>query len=203
MHLPFYLGWLLSRLFFTLLYRVRVRGRENIPKEGPFILATNHISYFDPPLVGCVIKRSVYFMAKEELFRHGMRLFFLAIHALPIRRGAVDRRALKMCADRLAQGFGLVIFPEGTRTKTGHMLPARPGLGMVAKTTGCPIVPGYISGSNRLWRCFLGQDRLSVTYGPPITSEEAAAFANDKSGWQGLSDEVLNRVRAIRDGNPG
>ncbi|HOP05831.1 MAG TPA: lysophospholipid acyltransferase family protein [candidate division Zixibacteria bacterium] len=199
MKILYYTGKSLTWLIFKILFRIRIRGTENIPAEGPFILATNHLSYFDPPLSGSFFKREVYFMAKQELFKN--KLFGGIIrrtNALPIRRGAVDRAALEMCLGVLERGEALTIFPEGTRSKGDKFLSAKPGIGMVAVRAGCPIVPAYIHGSNHLSACFFGRDRMSITYGKPITADEVAAYSADKQGYQALAEAVMERIGALK-----
>lgn len=199
MKILYHTGKSLTWLIFKLLFRIRIRGKENIPAAGPFILATNHISYYDPPLSGSFIKREVYFMAKQELFKN--KLFGGIIkrtNALPIRRGTVDRAALEMCLGVLERGDALTIFPEGTRSKTDKFLPAKPGIGMVATRARCPIVPAYIHGSNNLKACFFGRDRMSITYGKPIPAEEVARFGTDREGYQALAEAVMERIGALK-----
>ena len=192
-------GKSLTWLIFKLIFRIRVRGQENIPAEGPFILATNHISYYDPPLSGSFFKRPVHFMAKQELFNS--KLFggiLRRVNALPIRRGVFDRAALETCLGVLERGEALTIFPEGTRAKTDRFLPAKPGIGMVATRARVPIVPAYIHGSNRLKDCFLGRERMTITYGKPISAEEVAAFESNKQGYQALAEAVMERIAALK-----
>jgi 1-acyl-sn-glycerol-3-phosphate acyltransferase len=195
----YWLGWFLTRVLGTIVFRVRVRGREHIPRSGGFILASNHISYYDPPLVGSFQRRELYFMAKKELFRN--KLFGAVItstNSLPIKRGAVDRRAIELCSGVLASGFGLVMFPEGTRAPKGEFLPAKPGLGMLAVAARVPIVPCYIHGSNDLKACFWGKDRMSITYGEPFPAEWVESFGDSKASYQALAEAVMGRIAEIK-----
>ncbi len=161
-----------------LVFRIRISGRENFPKSGGFILATNHISYYDPPLVGSWAPRQVYFFAKQELFKN--KLFGWLIrqtNALPVKAGS-DRPSGAGDVARMSsgKGYGLTIFPEGTRSKTDDFLDPKPGSGCWRCEAGCPIVPGYLHGANKLKDCFLGRERMSMRYGEPFPAEWVKSF---------------------------
>ena len=181
------------------IFRIRVRGRDNIPSEGAVILASNHISYYDPPLVGSFVKREVHFMAKKELFRN--RLFgklISSLNAHPVNRQGFDKKALEMAGGLLKEGKLLIIFPEGTRAKEGRFLPPRPGIGMIAVTSEAPVVPVYIHGANRLKDCFLGKEKLAIIYGEPIPRGEIEKFGREKEGYYGLAEEILRRIGELK-----
>ena len=183
------------------IFRIRVRGRDNIPSEGAVILASNHISYYDPPLVGSFVKREVHFMAKKELFRN--RLFgklISSLNAHPVNRQGFDKKALEMAGGLLKEGKLLIIFPEGTRAKEGRFLPPRPGIGMIAVTSEAPVVPVYIHGANRLKDCFLGKEKLAIIYGEPIPRGEIEKFGREKEGYYGLAEEILRRIGELKEG---
>jgi 1-acyl-sn-glycerol-3-phosphate acyltransferase len=195
----YYFVWLSSRLISKLFYGIRVKGTEHFPRKGGFILATNHISYYDPPLVGGWCPRGLYYLAKKELFKPWAGWILRGVHALPVRRGAVDRKTLDTCVEIIQSGSGLLIFPEGTRARKGSFLPAKPGIGMIALRAACPIVPAYIKGSNHLTDCFWRRERMSITYGEPLTASEVASFTVDKQGYLALSETVMERIRILRD----
>lgn len=148
--------WLTSRtcwLLFSLFFSLRVYGRENIPKKGPFIIAANHCSHLDPPLMGGVFQRSLSFMAKAELFTHGFLHWYISrLGAFPIRRGAPDRRAIRLAGDILKAGGALVIFPEGTRSRDGKLQEPQTGVAMILKQSPeTPVLPVYIDGTYQVW----------------------------------------------------
>lgn len=135
-------------VFLRLFNHWEIQGRENIPTKGPFILAANHLSKWDPPILACSIPRDVHFMAKEELFK--IPLFSTLIthlHAFPVKRGRMDRNALKLSAKLLAEGEVLGLFPEGTRSKTGELLPLQQGAALFALRAGVPIIPVGLAGT--------------------------------------------------------
>jgi 1-acyl-sn-glycerol-3-phosphate acyltransferase len=199
MKILYYLGWSATRIISKLVFRIRVTGREHFPTKGGFILATNHISNYDPLLVGSWTARQVYFFAKQELFKN--KLFGWVIrqtNALPVKRGAIDRQALEMSLDVISKGYGLTIFPEGTRSKIDGFLAPKPGVGMLAVRAGCPIVPGYLHGSNKLKDCFWGRERMSMRYGEPFPAEWVKAMELEKDGYQRIADAVMERIAQLK-----
>jgi len=199
MKIAYYTGWLLTRIVSKLVFRIRISGQEHIPTSGGFILATNHRSNFDPLLVGSWSTRQMYFLAKKELFRNPVFGGLIRrTNALPVNRGAVDRDGLKMCADVVHKGFGLTIFPEGTRSRTTEFLPAKPGIGMIACQAGCPIVPGYVHGSNMLSRCFRGSERMLIRFGEPLSADWVRSFEPKKESYQAIAEAVMQRIASLR-----
>src|SRR3954453_14875494 len=117
-------------------------GRKNIPKKGPVILAANHRSFLDPFLIGCCLRRPVYFLAKRELFDKRWQGWLLnGLGAFPIKRGESDEEAMATGRGGLEGGGGLVIFPEGTRIRKGPLGRPKRGVGRLALETGAPVVP--------------------------------------------------------------
>jgi len=199
MKILYYSGWSLTRLVSKIVFRIKVSGREHFPKSGGFILATNHRSYFDPLLVGSWAPRQVYFLAKQELFKNKFfGRIITATNALPVRRGTIDRNALKLCLDAIDGGDGLTIFPEGTRAKGADFLEPKPGVAMIATQAKVPIVPGYVHGSNRLKDCFWGRDRLRIRFGKPILPEDIESSAVDKEGYIKLTQLVMERIEELK-----
>lgn len=204
MKILYYGGWLFTRVVFNLFFRIRISGQENIPREGGFILASNHLSYLDPPLVGTWVPRQVYFMAKQELFKNRLLGNIITrTNALPLRRGTIDRVALKRCVETLKAGYVLTVFPEGTRAKEGHFLKPKPGIGMIAVRAGCPIVPTFIDGSNRLWDCLLGRYRLSITYGKPLARDWIESFEATKESYTRIAETVMEQIATLKKRSSG
>src|SRR5690349_14319145 len=124
--------WILCAILFQVLLRRRIRGTHNVPKRGPVILASNHASNIDPPVVGTCIWRPCAFMAKEELFENKLFGWFNRnLYAFPVKRGTGDRGALKKALEILESGWPLVMFPEGTRSETGEMMVPELGVAMI------------------------------------------------------------------------
>ena len=199
MKILYYTGRGLTRIIFGLFFRIKIRGQENLPPDGGFILASNHLSYFDPPLVGSWVPRQVYFMAKQELFENPLLAGVIRrTNALPLRRGTIDRVALDQCVETLKAGYVLTVFPEGTRAKEGHFLKPKPGIGMVAVRAKCPIVPTLVQGSNRLMACLLGRNRLSITYGKPLEVDWVESFDATKESYAQIAEAVMERIASLK-----
>lgn len=181
-----------------------VRGQSHVPRDGGLIVASNHISYFDPPLVGTAAVRELHFLAKEELFRPPVfGSLIRAYNAIPIRRGAVDIRGLSKAMEVLRAGHALIVFPEGTRMRDGELHRAKPGVGMLAVNTGARIVPCYIQGSDRNpgeW--ITRRTKPRVSFGPVRTWQElAGADAGLEPGralYQSVGDGVMRDIAALK-----
>jgi len=151
-----------------------VHGREHVPKAGAVIVASNHISFWDPLLVGTAAIREQHFLAKEELFRPPLGWLIRTYNAIPIRRGMADLSGLSKARDVLRAGRSLILFPEGTRARGDELRPARPGLGMLAVATDALVVPTCILGSDRPRKWLVRQSKLRVDFGSPRTWRELA-----------------------------
>ena len=151
---------------FAVIARVRLNGIENVPTEGPFIIAANHLSWTDIPLIPLNFTRKVIYMAKEEYFSSKLAWLVRFLGAFPVKRGEADRQALRAAEEQLKKGNILVIFPEGTRSRTRTIAKAHPGMGMIALRSGVPVVPVAISGSERILKSF--RPRVTISYGEPM-----------------------------------
>lgn len=152
----------LTRLFLgsvaRLVYRPVIEGRENIPRTGPLLLASNHLSFVDSIVIPLVAPRRVVFLAKAEYFTgHGLRgvwtrWFFTAVGAVPIQRGTAGaaQGALDSALEILHEGLAFGIYPEGTRSRDGRLYRGRTGVAWLALTAGCPVVPVALSGTQEI-----------------------------------------------------
>ena len=196
----YYIACFLIRIVTKLVFRIRIYGQEHIPKEGGFILAPNHISYVDPPVVGSWIPRIVYFMGKKELFDNKLLGWYLhQVNTLPVKRGVMDMNAIKLCLKKIKDGYGLIIFPEGTRSKTDKFLEPKAGIGMIAYRSNCPIVPVYIQGFNRLSDCFWGKEKLTITIGEPISAEWIKSIKQGKEGYLVIAQKVIENLADLKE----
>ena len=131
--------------------RLKVSGRQNIPKRGGFILASNHLSYLDPVVLGIACPRDLNFMAKEELFRNPFFGWVLRnVGAFPVKRKSADTSALKEAIKRVSSGKGLVLFPEGGRGNGAELDPAEAGIGFIAAKAAAPVIPALIKGTEQI-----------------------------------------------------
>ena len=154
-------------VFYRLVYPARVDGLENIPEEGGFILCCNHISNRDPFYLAIPIqKRYLHFMAKVELFKwKPMARFVTALGGFPVDRGHNDLNAVRTALKLVAEGHGLALFPQGTRSKDNSRTPMLTGVSMIALRSGAPVIPAYIGGPYRPFR------RVQLSFGKPVSFE--------------------------------
>src|SRR5919199_4110940 len=144
--------WLLIP-FFRLYFRLDRIGREHIPQTGPLLLAANHRSFLDPFILGTMLKRPVYYVAKRELFEKRWQAWILsALGAFPVRRGESDEESVATAKAILARGDAVVIFPEGTRIRHGSLGRPKRGVGRLALESGAPVVPIAIAGTENVRR---------------------------------------------------
>jgi 1-acyl-sn-glycerol-3-phosphate acyltransferase len=191
------------RTLTSVLSEWRVEGAEHVPREGPLLIASNHISFWDPPVVGSAVPRETYFLAKEELFGNpAFRWVIRSFNAIPIRRGVGDLRGVARALDVLRRGGALIMFPEGGRMRDGELHPARPGLGMMAVHADAPIVPCYVAGTNHPRRWLTRRARLWLTFGPPRSwrewAGEAAAGPRGRALYQAIGDAVMEQIARLR-----
>jgi 1-acyl-sn-glycerol-3-phosphate acyltransferase len=180
----------------------RVTGEENFPKTGGVIVAVNHCANYDPVLVGLACPRQLAFLGKIELFRNpllGVLLRYLG--AIPLHRGAADTGAMRAAVEVLSSGKPLLLFPEGTRSKTGRLQRGRRGAGMLAARTGCPILPVHLSGSFHMFRNLLRR-RVEVRIGRPFPVPPAPpAGLSVKEWYRRLGEDTMTRIKELQDGH--
>jgi 1-acyl-sn-glycerol-3-phosphate acyltransferase len=163
-------------IFFKLFHRHRVYGLENLPK-GPAIIAPNHLSLYDPPLVSCSIPEELHFVAKKGLFDSTLFASIITyLNAHPISGSEQDLTTIKLICRLLQNGNKVVIFPEGSRSEDGELLELKQGVGMLAIRNNVPIVPVHISGTFEVWPIHNKWPRLfgrtSCTIGKPIHPDQ-------------------------------
>jgi len=182
-------------------FGLRVRGVENIPSSGPALIVSNHQSILDPPLIGGAARRQIYFLAKAELFRIPVfgRLI-RALHARPVRREGSDPAALRTAAQLLDEGKALLVFPEGTRSLDGRLGAGKPGVGMLAVTSGAPVVPAYVSGTLEALpkgAAWPRRSQVSVSFGPALHFKVRRGVGR-KEGYREAAEDMMREIAQLK-----
>jgi 1-acyl-sn-glycerol-3-phosphate acyltransferase len=177
-------------------FRIRLEGEEHIPEAGPVILASNHRSNMDPVLLASAVRRPVAFMAKAELFVGPLGWIMRWIGQFPVRRGGIDREALRRTDAVLARGSMLGLFPEGTRGD-GRFSAVHPGLAYIVVRQRCPVLPVAIFGTDRVrrrfgWLPFASPVRIVI--GPQIDLPKSTS---DRAGRRAASELLRRRLQAF------
>ena len=191
----------ICKLFLIIYMGFRVYGKEKVPKKGAFILASNHVSHLDPPAVASASPRMVHFMARRTLFDNW--LFNQVVGRcglIPVKRGEGDIGAMKTAIRLLKSGKVIFLFPEGTRSETGEMNEAQPGIGYLSLMGGAPILPAYVDGTDialpkgakRITRT-----RISVYIGDLIDPKKLDLPRDKKEAAQKLADHVAGEIKRL------
>lgn len=163
----------------------KVKGKENIPKEGAFLLCSNHRAYIDPVLIAAGCKRQLTFMAKDDLFKKPVLGWLIkSFGAFPIKRGKGDAAAIMATLKIMKKGGATVIFPEGTRMKKGVRKRINSGIIRLAVQCNVPIVPAFLTAN-------------SVTYGEPVSYEKYSDDVQDCDVMQHLADELMDTIYSL------
>lgn len=184
------------RILLKILFFIRYEGVENVPQGRNAIFMGNHTSMIDPVSICAAVRdREISFMGKKELFDNKFLCWlFTSIHAFPVDRGNMDMSAIRNAMNILKSGASMGIFPEGTRSREGHMLPLLSGASMLAVKSGCDVVPVYIDGGYHLFR------RTIVRIGKPISTKEIAANHRGKAAIDALTVQMEASFAELSNG---
>jgi 1-acyl-sn-glycerol-3-phosphate acyltransferase len=183
---------------FRLLWGVRVEGRDNVPASGPALIASNHRSLLDPPLVGCTVPRETGFVAKRELF--GVPVLgplIRSLYAIPIDRTRLSMETMDELAGFLDTGRLLLYFPEGTRSRDGRLGRARVGVGVLLARRPVPVIPVWVEGTESPFRNLFRRGRMRIVYGVPHALPEGLEPSDPRARARALAALVLDRVREL------
>jgi len=179
-----------------------VRWAEHGPASGPALIVSNHQSILDPPVIGGAARRQIYFLAKAELFRIPMfGSLIRALHARPVRREGSDPGALRTAAQLLGEGKALLVFPEGTRSLNGRLGEGKPGVGMLAVTSGAPVVPVYVSGTLEALpkgSAWPRRSQVSVSFGPALHFKPRNG-AGRKERYREAALEMMRGIAELKE----
>ena len=198
---------LLAVLLFKTLFRIRVTGREKIPKGG-VLLVSNHTSHIDPVALGVAFPRPLYFFARWDLFSNPFfGTLIQHLHAFPVHIGGRDKDAIQGTIQKLREGKTVVLFPEGSRSRDGSFHRGQAGAGLIASKTGVPVLPAYIRGSHKVLPRGARMIRLgevSVHFGKPLFFSPARDVPGDimkshHAYYQKISNQLMEAIREIKD----
>jgi 1-acyl-sn-glycerol-3-phosphate acyltransferase len=183
------------------LFHFRVYGRYNLP-QGRAIVAANHQSYIDPPVVGTAIPEEIDYLAREDVFDFSpFRWVCARVNTIFIRKRQGDLSALKAVLKKLAQGRKVLVFPEGTRSYDGKLQPPEKGIGFLAYYSRAPVVPAYVSGSFEVFPrggTMIRRHPISVFFGPPFRFEEQLLRGGSKRAYEKFSQRVMDAIAALK-----
>lgn len=207
MNLSYRMGWRCFRLIFRFYFRWRVFNPDRVPSRGPVILASNHASYIDPPLVGSGVRRQINFLARDTIFHVPVLASILrSWEVVPVDRDGGTGRGLKAILDRLANGGAIILFPEGTRSRHGELNPARSGIGLAVIKSKAPVVPARVFGTYAAFGPNMNIPRprkLKVKFGQPMFFEALRAEAKDctkprlKEIYQEVADQIMIEIARL------
>jgi 1-acyl-sn-glycerol-3-phosphate acyltransferase len=207
MGLVYWLGWASFRLMFATYFRWRYFNPERVPLSGPVILASNHASFLDPPLVGAALSRPLNYMARDTLFRFpGIGWLLRQWQAVPVDREGGGAAGLRKILEALDADRAVIVFPEGTRTRDGQLQHARSGIGLMVLKSKAPVIPVRVFGTfdayGRTAR-FPKPCRVAVKYGKPLyfvaLRQEAQSCTKTrlKEIYQQAADEIMAAIGAL------
>jgi 1-acyl-sn-glycerol-3-phosphate acyltransferase len=207
MNFSYRLGWIFFRSLFAVYFRWSVFNAERVPQTGGVILASNHASYLDPPLVGSGLHRDINYLARASLFRFpGIGALLRSWNSVPVDRDGGGAAGLKVILDRLLAGGAIILFPEGTRTPDGRLQKARSGIGLTVIKSSAPVVPVRVFGTFEAYgrnHKFPRPKKVTVKYGVPMNFEKLRAEAKNcdkarlKEIYQQVADDIMAAIAKL------
>lgn len=203
MGLVYELSSALARFTAMNFFSLQVVGRENLIEEGPALIASNHQSFLDPPLVGSCLHREIHYLARKTLFDIPIVGKLLPhLRVVGVDRDGADMSALKSVIRLVKNGDCTIVFPEGTRTSDGKLQPAKAGLGLIIAKTLAPVVPTRIFGAFDAFprtAKFPRRAPITVVFGKPLHFTKADIAGDPREVYQRLSDRVMLAINALRE----
>lgn len=197
----YWFGWITFGSAFRGLFGMRVVGREHLITEGPVLVASNHQSYLDPPLIGNLYQDEMVYLARKTLFNSFTRWVYKHWNAIPVDQERPDMASLKTIIRKLREGNRVLIFPEGARTHNGDIGDAAPGIGLIAVKSGAVIQPVRIRGAREALprgSARIRFARISVHVGPPIRlSDEELRAAKGKEDYDRIAKRIMDAIKAL------
>ena len=187
----------LCKIFCMTFFRLHPAGRENVPDHGPLVLICNHQSFLDPVLCGIFVKRPLYFLARDSLFRGFFGRLIASVNTIPVKRGTADLASIKTIIKKLKEGNGVCLFPEATRSNDGKITPFKPGFGLLCRRGGAAVVPVLIDGAFECWprhkKLFSPGGHIAIHYGKCIPAGKVKKMDDRKLAE--LLTDTLRRMQ--------
>lgn len=204
MNSSYFVGWTFFRFLYRFYFRWRVYHPERVPLTGSVILAANHDSFLDPPLVGAALERDINYLARDSLFRYpGLGALLRSWNSVPVDRDGGGAAGLRAILDRLLAGGAIILFPEGTRSSDGKLQQARSGIGLTVIKSEALVVPVRVFGTFEAYGRHMKiplPRRVAVKYGRPMKFESLRAEAKSctkarlKEIYQQVADEIMAEI---------
>jgi 1-acyl-sn-glycerol-3-phosphate acyltransferase len=190
-------------LYFKIFHRFRVSGLEHVPSDGAFLLASNHVSFFDPPALGCRVPRDLHYFARKSLFKGLLGKLITAFNSIPVDRESSDVSSFKKALKVLEKGSPLLVFPEGTRSLDGSLQAAKAGVGLIAIKASVPVLPARVIGGFEILGkgCKLPKigSRLTIVYGPLLQIETLDPGPKTAKRSQIVADAIMEAIGKLGD----
>ena len=185
--------YVIGNIIFRVIFRFKVTGKNNIPKEGRVVICSNHTSNFDPLILALALPRQVHYMAKKELFSNAfLKWLLISLGAFPVDREAADLSAIRTSMKILQNEEMLGIFPEGTRVYGENLELAKPGVALIAIKGKAPVFPVFISSKYKPF------SKVNITIGEPINFEEYYNQKLTKEDYKMISQEILKAIYSLK-----
>jgi 1-acyl-sn-glycerol-3-phosphate acyltransferase len=190
-------------LYFKIFHRFRVSGLEHVPSDGAFLLTSNHVSFFDPPALGCRVPRDLHYFARKSLFKGLLGKLITAFNSIPVDRESSDVSSFKKALKVLEKGSPLLVFPEGTRSLDGSLQAAKAGVGLIAIKASVPVLPARVIGGFEILGkgCKLPKigSRLTIVYGPLLQIETLDPGPKTAKRSQIVADAIMEAIGKLGD----
>jgi len=197
----YWLGWMSFGAAFRTLFGLKITGQENLITEGPVLVASNHQSFLDPPLIGNLYQTEMVFLARKTLFVGFFKWLYPQWNAIPVDQDRPDMSSLKTIIRKLKEGHRVLVFPEGARTLDGNIGEAAPGIGLIAAKSGAVIQPVRISGARDALPRGSGRirfARITVNVGPAIRlAPEELKASNGKEDYERITARIMGAISAL------
>lgn len=199
-------GWFICKTYLILYHRCRVYNRQRIAYMNGrgMLVASNHASYIDPPIVGTSFYHRLWYLARRSLFDKSAVFTALirSVNAIPISRDRLDIKTMRQVKTLCEQGEWVLIFPEGTRTKDGNLQAGLAGVGLFADKIGADIIPVYHEGAYESWSRYMKlprPEKIRVNIGSPIKASHWNGLPKGKGRYQKIADDIMCAIQDLRD----